>query len=65
METELDRQEIDGSDLTTSTFAIGLSKAISDMYAVDVDLGIGLTRDTPDFQFTVTVPFEFLLPGIE
>ncbi len=63
-ETKVDRQKINGSDLTTSTFAIGLSRAESDFYAIDFDLTIGLTRDSPDFQFSVSFPFEFSLKGI-
>lgn len=61
LETEVNRQKINGSDLTTSTFAIGLSRAKSDFYAMDIDLTIGLTRDSPDFQFSVSFPFEFSL----
>jgi hypothetical protein len=61
LETEVNRQKISGSDLTTSTFAIGLSKAKSDFYAMDFNLTIGLTRDSPDFQLSVSFPFEFSL----
>jgi hypothetical protein len=61
LETKVNRQKINGSDLTTSTFAIGLSKAKSDLYAMDINLTIGLTRDSPDFQFSVSFPFEFSL----
>lgn len=63
LETEIDRHKIKGSDLTTSTFSIGLSRAKSDFYAMDVDLTIGLTRDSPDFQFSVSFPFDFSLAG--
>ncbi|MCP3676488.1 MAG: hypothetical protein GY721_02540 [Deltaproteobacteria bacterium] len=65
LETEIDRQAINGSDLTTSSFTVGLSKAKSDFYAIDVDLTIGLTRDSPDFQFSASFPFEFSLLGKE
>lgn len=61
METEIEGQEIKGSYLTTSTLAFGLSKAQSDRFAIDVDLGVGLTSDSPDFQLTVSFPFNFLL----
>ena len=57
--TEINGQRINGSQLTTSTFAIGLSKAKGDSYAVDVDLNIGLTADSPDFQLTVSFPMNF------
>ena len=64
-ETDIEKQKIDGSDLTTSTFAIGLSKAQSDRFTTDIDLGIGLTSDSPDFQLTVSFPFSFSLKGNE
>ena len=57
--TEIDGQTISGSGMTTSTFAVGLSVAKGELYAVDVDLGIGLTADSPDFQLTVSFPFNF------
>jgi hypothetical protein len=63
LETEINRQNISGSDLTTSTFTVGLSRAKSDFYAMDIDLTIGLTRDSPDFQFSASFPFEFSLLG--
>lgn len=58
---EIDTQTIRGSDLQTSIFTIGLSKAKGNLYAIDIDLGIGLTRDTPDFQLTIAFPFKFSL----
>ncbi|MDX2481030.1 MAG: hypothetical protein QNK24_11935 [Desulfuromusa sp.] len=60
-EIEIEHKKIDGSDLTTSIFSIGMSKALSDFYAVDIDLGMGLTQDSTDFQFTVSFPFRFSL----
>jgi hypothetical protein len=63
METELEGEKIRGSDLTTSIFTIGLSKAKSDFFAFDIDLGIGLTQDSPDFQFGVSFPLQFSLTG--
>jgi len=63
LETEVNGQKIYGSDQTTSTFGIGLSRAKSDFFATDIDLSIGLTRDATDFQFSVSFPFEFSLRG--
>jgi len=64
-ETELEGEKIKGSDLTTSTFTIGMSKAKSDWFAFDIDLGIGLTQDSPDYQFAVSLPFEFSLKDVQ
>lgn len=60
-EIEIERKQIDGSDLTTSIFSIGLSKALNNFYAVDIDLGMGLTQDSPDFQLMVSFPFRYSL----
>lgn len=57
--TKINGQKINGTNITTSTFAIGLSKAKGDSNAIDIDLGIGLTSDSPDFQLTVSLPFNF------
>ena len=58
-QTKINGQKINGSDLTTSIFAIGLSTTKGKFNAVDIDLGIGLTADSPDFQLTVSFPFNF------
>jgi len=58
-QTKINGQKIKGSDMTTSIFTIGLSTSKAESYAVDIDLGIGLTSDSPDFQLTVSFPFNF------
>ena len=57
--TRIDHQLIDGSNMTTGTFAVGLSTAAGGDQPVDVDLAIGLTSDSPDFQLTVSFPIDF------
>jgi len=59
--TKIDGRSINGSDFTTSTFGVGMSIATGDSYAVDIDLAIGLTAASPDFQLTVSFPFNFTL----
>ncbi len=59
--TEINGQEINGSNLTTSIFSMGFSMAKGHRYSVDVDLGIGLTAESPDFQLSVSFPFNFTL----
>lgn len=61
LETEVDGRKITGSDQTSSTFGVGLSRAKSDFYAMDIDLAIGLTQDATDFQLSIALPFEFSL----
>jgi len=57
--TEIDGININGSDTTTSTLSIGLSTAISNDYTIDVDISIGLSAESPDFQLTVSFPLNF------
>ena len=58
-QTKINGIKINGSDMTTSIFSIGLSTAKGNSESVDIDLGIGLTSDSPDFQLTVSFPFTF------
>ncbi len=57
--TKIRGQNIPGSDMNTATFGVGLSMARGGSYAVDIDLGIGLTADSPDFQLSVSFPLNF------
>jgi hypothetical protein len=59
--TKVNGETIKGSDSTTGSFAVGLSTSHGNGHAVDFDLSIGLTSDSPDFQFTVSFPFNFAL----
>lgn len=62
--TEIDGSNINGSDVTTGTFSVGLSTGMGDSHAIDIDLGIGLTSDSPDFQLTVSFPLQFTFTDI-
>lgn len=55
--SELDGQAIPGSYATTGVFSIGTALSFSDRTTVDVTLGIGVTEDSPDLLFSVSVPF--------
>ena len=55
-ETEFNGSDISGSDYTTATLSFGLSRILSSETSVDFNIGIGLTEDAPDFQFTVSMP---------
>jgi len=41
------------------TLLLGYSYRLSDQRTLNVSLGAGLTRDTPDVTLTVRVPFTF------
>jgi len=61
LETEIAGQSIRGSDLTTASFGLGLSKRLNSRISFDFDLGVGLTRDSPDLQLGVSFPIRFSL----
>ncbi|MDZ7670106.1 MAG: hypothetical protein U5Q16_12035 [Gammaproteobacteria bacterium] len=54
--SRLDGQEVPGSYLTTGTFTVGGSIAISDSLTADLSLGIGVTEDSPDIQLGASLP---------
>ncbi|MCP4430183.1 MAG: hypothetical protein GY806_04315 [Gammaproteobacteria bacterium] len=58
-QTEFEGKKIPGSDYTTATLSIGMSRKFSDTSSLEFDVGIGLTEDAPDFQFTVAYPVSF------
>lgn len=60
----LNGQRIPGSFLNEGMLRIGTSYLYSPGRAIDVGLGIGVTRDAPDFQFSVAFPFRFSLRGL-
>jgi hypothetical protein len=53
----LDGTPLPGTFLTEATLRIGASYVYAPSRAVDVSLGIGLARDTPDFNFSIAFPF--------
>lgn len=57
--TKINGQTIKGSDSTTGSFAVGLSTSHGNGHALDIDLSIGLTSDSPDFQLTLSFPFNY------
>ena len=56
-ETEVDNQEIPGTSLTSGSLAIGVTHTTYLGTTYDVRANIGLTRDSPDAQITLAVPF--------
>ncbi|ANB03450.1 hypothetical protein ECTOBSL9_3108 [Ectothiorhodospira sp. BSL-9] len=54
--SRIDDARIPGSSLVTSSFNVGASYSMSPDFTVDFGLGIGVTADSPDLQFTVGMP---------
>jgi len=55
-EIKLNRRNIPGSSTNLALFQFGLSTIILRRTLLDVKLDIGLTPDSPDFQFGVSLP---------
>ncbi|KGM55927.1 hypothetical protein N799_06280 [Lysobacter arseniciresistens ZS79] len=45
--------------ITLGTLLLGASYRFSDRYTLNVALGVGVTRDTPDMTLTARVPISF------
>lgn len=56
MNAERDGVALEGSSNTSATFNTGISYMISPDHALDVNLGIGLSEDAPDYLLTVSSP---------
>ena len=52
-------QSIIGSHANVATLNIGSTFAFSQRASVVVNVGAGLTRDTPDFSLVTRIPFSF------
>jgi hypothetical protein len=59
--TSLNYSRVPGSFLNEGLLRLGSTFMYMPGRVVDVGLGIGMTRDTPDFQFSVSFPFRFPL----
>jgi hypothetical protein len=57
--TEINGVAIRGSDAMVATLQLGLATLLSRRSLLDIQLGIGVTRDAPDFSVTVSLPFRF------
>jgi hypothetical protein len=59
----LDGTTIDGTDLWLANLGFGVTYGINRRTAIDFGFQVGITEDTPDFRFTLSVPFQFTLPS--
>jgi hypothetical protein len=44
----------------TGSLTMGVSYTLTDTCSVDIGFGIGLSRDSPDFQFSASIPMRVL-----
>jgi hypothetical protein len=61
--TTLDGVPLAGTFLTEANLRIGTSYVYAPARTVELGLGIGLTRDAPDFYLSASFPFRLSLLG--
>lgn len=57
--TNVDGQSLPGTDTVASTLLLGLGRVLSPKLLLDLSLGVGLTRDTPDYALQLSLPYRF------
>jgi hypothetical protein len=57
--TRIAGADVPGSDTTVGILEVGLAKTLSRRTLLDVQLGMGLTPDAPDFRIRLAVPIRF------
>ena len=57
--TSVDDVAIKGSDGVAAVVQVGLDQVLSAHTLLDVSLGLGVTRDAPDYQMLISMPFRF------
>lgn len=57
--TKVNGIPVPGSYLNTSSLSVSVSNALTKNTSVDVSVGIGLTEDAPDVQFSLSFPVKF------
>ena len=62
MKTAFDDTEIDGSDQTIASLNFGVTYAMGRRSSMDLQIGVGLTDDTPDFSVRLSTPMVFSVP---
>ena len=58
--TEVNYQKIPGSNLLTSLFTVGVSRILSNQLSMDVQIAVGLSKDSPDVQLSLSFPYSSL-----
>lgn len=57
--TRVDVNSLPGTDKINSSLELGFAQVVSPRLLLDLSLGVGLTRDAPDYVFQVALPFRF------
>jgi hypothetical protein len=57
--TRINGAKVPGSDPTVGTLQFGIASLVSRRALLDIQLGVGVTRDAPDFRLTAALPIRF------
>lgn len=57
--TRVDGAALPGTDAVSSTLDIGLGRVLTPRLLLDLSLGVGLTRDAPDYIVHLSLPYRF------
>jgi hypothetical protein len=57
--SQIDGVGAPGSDTTSASLQLGLDRVLTPRSLLDVTLGVGLTRDAPDYELQVSLPIRF------
>ena len=57
--TRIGGQHVSGSDTTIGLLELGLAKTLTRRTLLDIQVGIGITPDAPDFRIRLAVPIRF------
>ncbi|MDB5447834.1 MAG: hypothetical protein JWQ97_3151 [Phenylobacterium sp.] len=57
--TQVDRIAVPGSDTAAASLLLGFDRVLTPNLLLDLSLGVGLTRDAPDYTIQLSLPFRF------
>jgi hypothetical protein len=55
----LNRQSLPGTDTVESSLLLGFDRVLTPRLLLDLSLGVGLTRDAPDYVLQLSLPYRF------
>jgi hypothetical protein len=57
--TQVDSVGAPGTDTVASSLQLGFDRVLTKRLLFDLTLGVGLTRDAPDYAVQITLPYRF------
>jgi hypothetical protein len=57
--SQINHVGVPATDTTASTFQLGFDRVLTPRLLLDLTVGVGLTRDAPDYSFQISLPYRF------